>query len=172
MGSEDLWNFGERGIYAPPPDLLTWNPPYSGDIDIFIDHHGTWFHEGIEFKRKSLVEMFARILRKEHDDYYLVTPVEKWKIRVADVPFIVVDYRNTDGIVSFRTSLGDQVSLIETNPIVIKRDADNNMKPYIHVRHGIEAIISRSVYYALAENMTIKNGKHGIFSGGTFFLLE
>ena len=38
-----------------------------------------------------MVRLFAGILRRERDDYFLVTPAEKLRIRVDDVPFLAVD---------------------------------------------------------------------------------
>lgn len=74
------------------PPLDRWQPALCGDIDIVIDRQGCWFHQGQPIKRQSLVNLFASILRREQDgDYYLVTPVEKWRIRVEDAALIVVD---------------------------------------------------------------------------------
>ena len=70
-----------KGGKAPP--VSEWSPQLSGDIDIVIDANGNWFHEGSKIQRAALVALFAKILRREHDgEYYLVTPVEKWRIRV------------------------------------------------------------------------------------------
>lgn len=172
MGYEDLWIVEKNARSTSHDELQKWNPPYSGEIDVYIDHEGNWFHEGAAFKRKSLVEMFSKILRREGDGYYLVTPVEKWKIRVADVPFIVIDYRLAGDVIVFLTSLGDQISLVESNPIIIRSDVNHNAKPYIHVRDGLYAILSRNVYYSLTDKMHMKDAKYGIYSGGIFFRLE
>ena len=74
------------------PPLEKWQPALSGDIDIRIDSRGDWYHEGTQIQRQPLVNLFASILRREADgDYYLLTPVEKWRIRVDDAPLIAVD---------------------------------------------------------------------------------
>ena len=47
---------------------------FCGDIDIRIAGDGTWFHEGCPIGRLPLVKLFASVLRREDDDYWLVTP--------------------------------------------------------------------------------------------------
>ena len=73
------------------PPLNLWQPERSGEIDIRIDREGRWYHEGTRIERQPLVDLFATILRLEANGYYLVTPVEKMKILVEEVPFIAVD---------------------------------------------------------------------------------
>ena len=73
------------------PPLHLWQPERSGEIDIRIDREGRWYHEGTLIERQPLVDLFATILRLETNGYYLVTPVEKMKILVEEVPFIAVD---------------------------------------------------------------------------------
>ena len=83
----------QRG--APPIDK--WHPELSGDIDIVIKSDGRWIHEGGEIKRHKLVKLFASILRREDDDeYYLVTPVEKWRVTVEDLPLQIIDFEVND----------------------------------------------------------------------------
>ena len=61
-------------------------------FDIRIAADGRWFHDGDAIGRIELVKLFASILiRDEFGKYWLVTPVEKGRIEVDDVPFIVVD---------------------------------------------------------------------------------
>jgi hypothetical protein len=74
----------------PLPPVESWNPAHCGDIDIRIARDGTWFHQGTPIGRKEIVRLFSTILRKDGEDYVLVTPVEKMRIRVEDVPFIAV----------------------------------------------------------------------------------
>ncbi|MCP4983690.1 MAG: DUF1285 domain-containing protein, partial [Gammaproteobacteria bacterium] len=64
-----------------------WHPGHSGAIDIRIGSDGTWYHEGRAFQRESLIRLFASVLRKQDDEYFLLTPAEKLSIRVDDAPF-------------------------------------------------------------------------------------
>jgi len=79
---------GKKG--APPVHL--WNPPFCGDIDMRIARDGTWFYMGTPIGRKELVTLFASIIRRDGDDYFLVTPVEKVGITVDDAPFVAIDF--------------------------------------------------------------------------------
>lgn len=142
------------------PPVEKWDPPLSGDIDIRIDRDGHWYHEGSEIKRFELARLFSTILKREGDDYFLVTPVEKWRIQVEDAPFVVVDFS--------RRGSGDEQSLIfktYTDDIVVA-DADHPIwlehhkteagaadepAPYIMVRNNLPALISRNVYYHLID---------------------
>ena len=77
----------KRGL--PPVHL--WNPPFCGDLDMRIARDGTWFYLGTPIGRFELVRLFSSILRKDGEDYFLVTPVEKVGITVDDAPFVAID---------------------------------------------------------------------------------
>lgn len=153
-------------------DLQKWNPKFCGSIDIFIDYLGRWFHEGVEFERTAIVRLFSSILRREDNEYYLVTPFEKWKIQVEDAPFFISSFEINGGHVEFLTSLGDRVRLTPENPIIFQSRRPAARKPYIHVRNNLTSVIGRNTYYALAEQASLRNEKYGIMSGGHFFPLE
>src|SRR5215471_11010821 len=95
---------GERG----PPPVHLWNPPYCGEIDMRIAADGTWFYQKTPIGRPALVKLFASVLKREADRYYLVTPVEKCGIEVDDAPFLAVEMTVSSGergrILEFRTN--------------------------------------------------------------------
>src|SRR5690606_39389937 len=79
------------GDAREPAPVHLWHPDFSGELDMHIARDGTWYHEGGPISRKSLAQLFSGILRLDEDGrYYLVTPVERWAIRVDDVPFVAV----------------------------------------------------------------------------------
>ncbi|MDC1382520.1 DUF1285 domain-containing protein [Candidatus Puniceispirillum sp.] len=150
-------------------------------FDIRIAPDGRWFHEGGEIFRIELVKLFASILFCDDDgDYWLATPAEKGRIKVEDVPFVVIDMAITIGDISksneivFLTSLDDKIVLDEKCPLQLvysKRSRD--LRPYIEVRDGLLARLSRPVYYQLAEYAEEgPNGKLGVWSHQHFFDLE
>lgn len=64
---------GEKGL--PPVHL--WNPPFCGDLDMRIARDGTWFYQGTPIGRPAMVRLFSTVIRRDGDDYFLVTPVER-----------------------------------------------------------------------------------------------
>ncbi|OCJ16285.1 hypothetical protein A6U87_23590 [Rhizobium sp. AC44/96] len=144
---------GKRGL--PPVDR--WNPPFCGDIDMEIRADGTWFYMGTPIGRAPLVRLFSTVLRKDDDGRtYLVTPVEKVGIRIADAPFVAVEMNASgeDGErqLTFRTNVGDVVEAGTEHPLRFVIQGDNKeLKPYLHVRGRLEALVSRAVMYELIE---------------------
>ena len=132
------------------PPVEMWQPDHVGSIDIVINNDGEWLHEGTIIQRQPLVNLFATILKREGDTYYLVTPAEKLAIQVADVPFIVTDMdvrgagKNSDLL--FTTNVGDYVMAGPDHPVAMREE-----RPYLTIRHGLEARLSRSVYYRLVD---------------------
>ncbi|MBU2136339.1 MAG: DUF1285 domain-containing protein, partial [Alphaproteobacteria bacterium] len=142
-----------RGL--PPVHL--WNPAHSGEIDIVIKADGRWVHEGATISRAPLVRLFSTVLRRDPDGYWLVTPVEKMKITVEDAPFIATALdagADAEGrpVLSFTTNVGDEVEAGPDHPIRVEIDpTTDEPRPYLHVRRGLEALISRPVFYELVE---------------------
>ncbi|WFR99688.1 DUF1285 domain-containing protein [Rhizobium tumorigenes] len=171
---------GDAGDHAKgPPPVDKWNPPFCGDLDMEIRSDGTWFYMGTPIGRAPLVRLFSTVLRKDEDGKtYLVTPVEKVGIRVVDAPFLAVEMTMTqvDGhpLLTFRTNVGDVVEAGETHPLRFVVHGDNNeLKPYLHVRGRLEALVSRAVMYdlvALGETLDIDGvAMFCVRSGGATF---
>jgi hypothetical protein len=144
---------GAKGL----PPIERWNPPFCGDIDMEIRADGTWFYMGTPIGRQPLVRLFSTVLRKEEDGKtYLVTPVEKVGIRIADAHFVAVEMNvgERDGVqlLTFRTNVGDVVEAGPEHPLRLVIHGENNeLKPYLHVRGRLEALVSRPVMYDLVE---------------------
>lgn len=168
-------SLGEGGSTRPP--LHLWHPPLSGDIDIRIAADGSWYHEGTRFQRHALVRLFASILRREGDAYFLVSPVEKWQLTVEDAPFVAIDCEvigeGRDQQLVFTTNVGDRVHCNAEHPLRIVTDpVTGEPSPYVLVRDGLEAKIVRSVYYRLVEQAAPQGDDAACLrSGGVEFLL-
>jgi hypothetical protein len=156
------------------------NTNICGDFDIRIGRDGTWFYHGSPIGRKPLVRLFASVLRRDGDDYLLVTPVERGRIVVDDVPFTAVELdavgSGPDQRLEFRTNLDDRVVAGPGHPIRVAHDADTaEPSPYIEVRDRLEARIVRSVYYQLVElgqeRRIDGEDVFGVWSSGQFFCL-
>ena len=170
----------ERAAGRKLPPVEKWSPAHCGEIDIRIARDGTWYHHGIPIGRPELVRLFSTILRKEPDGFYLVTPVEKMRIKVEDAPFLAVllDVQGSgeEQRLLFTTNVGDQVRAGGEHLIRIhERALEESPIPYIHVRSGLEARISRSVFYQLADMAVPGEGEYrgqlGVWSSGVFFPL-
>lgn len=139
-----------KGRGLPPVDQ--WNPPFCGDLDMRIARDGTWFYLGTPIGRVELVKLFSTIMRRDGDDYFLVTPVEKVGIVVDDAPFVAVDFDAVDGDLRFVTNVGDAVVAGPDHPIRVVRDAvTGEPSPYILIRRNLEALIDRKSFYRLVD---------------------
>ncbi len=156
-------------------------PDRCGDLNIRIARDGSWFYHGSPIGRKSLVKLFASVLRRDADgSYWLTTPVENGRIEVADAPFVAVDMTvagsGVDQVLSFLTNLDEVVVADALHPIRVDYDAETGEpSPYVEVRDGLEALIGRAVYYELAdrgvERMIDGARVLGVWSAGSFFPL-
>ncbi|MEJ6478476.1 MAG: hypothetical protein ACI86S_000598 [Paracoccaceae bacterium] len=161
---------GKKGL--PPVHL--WNPPFCGDLDMRIARDGTWFYLGTPIGRPEMVRLFSTILRRDGDDYFLVTPVEKVGITVDDAPFVAVDFERVGEALRFETNVGDFVDAGADHPIRVVQDAQTGEPaPYVHVRANLEALIDRKSFYRLVElgEVAVVDGEDwfGLRSGGAFF---
>ena len=143
------------GKGAAPVDK--WNPDFCGDLDMEIKADGTWFYMGTPIGRMPLVQLFSSVLRKDEDgNTYLVTPVEKVGIRVEDAHFLAVEMDVSGSgegqVLTFRTNVGDVVEAGAEHPLrFVDEDETGGLKPYLHVRGRLEALVARPVMYQLAE---------------------
>lgn len=178
--AENLATAAKAATKRGPAPVHLWNPPFCGDLDMRIARDGTWFYLGTPIGRPGLVRLFSSILRKDGDDYFLVTPVEKVGITVDDAPFVAVDFdisgngKNEDQVLTFETNVGDKVAAGPGHPIRVVRDATTGEpSPYVLVRANLEALIDRKSFYRLVDIGCVEevDGEDwfGLWSGGQFF---
>ena len=184
-GAEGTQAPGERagrGLARPVADC--------GDFAIRIARDGTWYYRGSPIGRKELVCLFASVLKREPDGgYVLETPVERGRIEVEDAPFVAVEMFWRDcadpfapqpvsrQCLTFRTNLDEMITADSQHPIRVAVDpATREPRPYITVRPGLEARISRAVFYelvALAQPETLEGRQVlGVWSEGVFFPID
>lgn len=171
---------GESSNAKPLPPIEQWNPPFSGDLDMRIARNGAWFYLGSEIKRDALVKLFSSILLHENGEYFLVTPVEKFRIQVDDAPFTVISAEHTFveddsreqvptgkekerkwvSVWVCKTNVGDTVIVDAEHPLTVKLDeVTDEPSPYILVRSNLKALITRSVFYDLVEQAECEEGE-------------
>jgi hypothetical protein len=162
------------------PPVERWNPPFCGDIDMRIGADGTWFYQKTPIGRAALVKLFASVLKREGDKYFLVTPVEKVGIVVDDAPFLAVEMNSSVGnegrILQFRTNVDDWISAGPGHALRFEpQPKTGGLKPYLHIRRDLWAKVTRALFYdlvALGEERDV-GGKamFGVFSQGEFFAM-
>ena len=160
------------------PPVERWNPPFCGDIDMRIAADGTWFYQKTPIGRPALVKLFASVLKKEGDKYFLVTPVEKVGLKVDDVPFLAVEMsagRDDQGrqMLTFRTNVDDSVTAGAGHALRFAPEVTGGLRPYLHVRRDLWAKVTRAVFYdlvTLGEERDVDGRRmFGIASDGAFF---
>lgn len=156
-GLEALISRAARAGKGLPP-VERWNPDFCGDLDMEIRSDGTWFYRGTPIGRMPLVQLFSTVLRKDADgETYLVTPVERVRIRVEDAPFVAVEAnvrgKGEDQVITFRTNVGDVVEAGPEHPLrFVDETETGGLKPYVLVRGRLEALVGRPVMYELVEH--------------------
>lgn len=159
------------------PPVERWNPERCGHSNMRIARDGSWYHDGEPIRRPAMVRLFSTVLRREPDGrHVLVTPVEKLEIDVESTAFRAVEMQSEgEGRVrrvAFRLDSGDAVILDDDHPLRIV-ETGQGPSPRMLVRHGLEAELTRSLYYELAELALAEGGNPpGIWSGGTYFPLQ
>ncbi|MEC7132049.1 MAG: DUF1285 domain-containing protein, partial [Pseudomonadota bacterium] len=164
-----------------------WNPDFCGDINLTIALDGRWFYEGSPIGRASLVQLFASVLKREGDKYFLVTPVEKVGITVEDTPFLVTQWHREEGESAsdntyvFTTQTGDIVRLERADQLELRvppkaiQDPEATPIPYLCVRRNLWARLHQNAYYQLLEQADEKPDEAGtqfrIQSNGITFIL-
>jgi uncharacterized protein len=166
------------GSKGPPPVHL-WNPPFCGDIGMRIAADGTWHYQGSPIGRPAMVRLFASILRKDADRFVLVTPVEMVSVEVDDAPFIAVELHaaeeNGRQRLRFRTNVDDWTLAGADRPLRFEPAASDGLKPYVLVRGGLWARVSRPVSLELvdlAESRVVDGVEMlGVMSDDVFFAM-
>jgi len=141
---------------------------------------GTWFYLGTPIGRPALVKLFASILKREGEKYFLVTPVEKCGIVVDDAPFMAVewqvDHHEAGRQLCFRTNVDDWVACGAGHPLRFEPEtATGGLKPYIHVRRNLWAKVTRAVFYDLVDlgeaRQIAGTLMFGVASAGQFYAM-
>jgi hypothetical protein len=124
------------------------------------------------------VKLFASVLKREGDSYFLVTPVEKCGIQVEDAPFLAVELNIEDTaagrVLHFRTNVDDWVSCGPQHALRFDPEVGTGgLKPYLHVRRDLWAKVTRTLFFdlvAIGEEREVEGkAMFGVTSMGAFF---
>ena len=159
----------------PPVDK--WDPQHCGHSEMRIARDGTWYHRGSPINRPAMVRLFSTVLRRDPDGcHVLVTPVEKLEIDVETTAFRALEMQSEgsgkDRKIALKLDSGDALIVGAANPLKLV-ESRQGPSPRVEVRHGLEAELSRAIYYELAEIAIEEGGDPpGVWSDGHFFPLE
>ena len=146
------------------PPLDQWHPKHCGAMDLKVKPNGEWWHEGQLIKRQSMIDLFSTVLWKEDGRFYLKTPVEQIEIEVEDEPLFVnsVEQIQLEGLhyIQLSTTTQDVVIVDQEHPIFM-REFDGELRPYVHVRFGINALIQRASFFHLVEMGELMENRQG-----------
>lgn len=160
---------------SPPVDR--WHPERCGDSGMRIGRDGSWYHQGAPINRPEMVRLFSTVLRREPDGrHVLVTPVEMLDIEVESTAFRAIGMRSEgegrERRIAFELDSGDAVILGKEHPLLMV-EGEHGPSPRLLVRHGLEAELTRPIYYELAEIALAEgHAPGGVWSDGVFFPLE
>ena len=140
------------------PPVEKWDPPYCGELNIEIKPNGDWYHDNSLIERKKLYKLFSTILIKQKNDFYLVTPVEKVKIKVQWQPFVITDFEIVESELGpcyrFTDNCDNQVVLENKQQLDFSNFKQLDL-PIIKIRRNLWASFSRNCYYRLIEQADI-----------------
>ena len=146
------------------PPLDQWHPKHCGAMDLKVLANGEWWHDGQLIKRQALIDLFSTVLWKEDSKFYLKTPVEQIEIEVEDEPLFVnsVEQIQLEGLnyIQLSTTTQDVVIVDQEHPIFM-REFDGELRPYVHVRFGINALIQRASFFHLVEMGELMENRQG-----------
>lgn len=161
---------GEQQGSQPPVEQ--WNPAFCGDMDMQITHEGSWIYMGSPIGRKALVKLFASVLKREEDSYFLVTPVEKVGIKVADVPFVITQWEQQAEHLVLTTQTEESFVVDDTHPVCLKADkVTGAILPYVKVKRNLWGRLHQNVFYQLVElgkEQPINNEPHLLMQSGAY----
>ena len=146
------------------PPLAQWQPKHCGKMDLTVKANGEWWHEGQLIKRQALIELFSQVLWKEEGKFYLKTPVEQIEINVEDEPLLInqVDQIEVEGKNYLQLSTPQQdVIIVDAEHPIFMREYAGELRPYVHVRFGINALIQRHAFFHLIEYGELLENEQG-----------
>ena len=159
------------------PPVADWKPKHCGKMDLRVKANGEWWHEGQLIKRQPLLDLFTKVLWKEDGKFYLKTPAEQIEIQVEDEPLFISQVNQVEiagkRYIQLTSTTQDEIIVDEAHPIFMREFA-GELRPYIAVRFGINALIQRSTFFHLIEMGELFENEQGeavlSLKSGDFYL--
>ena len=137
------------------PPVHLWNPELCEGQEFYIDRQGNWFYNDSPIKNYKLTKLFSTVIRKDEDEYFLITPHEKVPLKVDLAPYKIIDYTFLDNFIRLSTNFDYDFILNKTNTTKLIKDNESSI-PIVHVRNNIDGFFDRNTYYNLI-NYALKN---------------
>ncbi|WP_196139890.1 DUF1285 domain-containing protein [Aliikangiella sp. G2MR2-5] len=144
---------------SPMPPVEKWNPDYCGEMGLTIKADGQWIYQGTPFTHAKMKQLFSRVIKREGEKYYLVTPVEKLGIEVEWQPFTIVDFDWCEGHKGLQLECLDncknKIQIASPERLILSSFLGQQL-PAVLVRRNLYAGFNRSCYYRLLEQASIR----------------
>ena len=75
-------------------------------------------------------------------------------------------------VIAFTSNIDEQVIVDAEHRLWVEYDAEEQPAPYVHIRDGLNALLSRSVWLELAQYIEEHSEKLVVRSSGTIFALQ
>ena len=108
------------------PPVEKWNPELCDGHEFLIDREGNWFYDGSAIKNIKLINLFASVLKKEGNSYYLVTPIEKIIVKTDLAPYKIIDFEISINLGSGLSALSELSILNNCIPPTLKKGSKIN----------------------------------------------
>lgn len=146
-----------------------------------IDRDGRWYcHDPAmgagPIRREALAKLFSgagagfmagKGLSLDADGkYWLRSPYDSYGVEVEDVPFVISDFENDGGTIILKTNFGEDVPLDRERSFIRRPDGPFPDVPYVNVRKGLLARVSRAVLYNLVPLAAEQDNELVVLSGG------
>ncbi|MCK8045385.1 DUF1285 domain-containing protein [Shewanella sp. 1CM18E] len=107
-----------------------------------INAKGDWFYQSGKLPLK-FCKLFASILNRIDDEYFLITPVEKLRVNVAEQALLIVDYQADDnGHYLLQSSIETEHIIEGFDEFIVHDDAVT-----VILARGVEAKLARACFY-------------------------
>jgi hypothetical protein len=128
--------------------------PLCSEVALFnIQVTGDWQYQRTALPVK-FAKLFAGILHCIEDEHFLITPVEKVRVTVADVPLVIVDFeRGPDPAhLQVKTSIDTEHQIFD-----ISRMKLTDFGIYLPLERGLWGKLSRACYYNFVNEFNLSD---------------
>lgn len=133
---------------------LTSVAPLCSEVPLFdINALGDWTYLGTSLPAK-FAKLFASILHCIDDEYFLITPVEKVRVRVEDAPLLIVDFERAQlhSLLNVRTSIETQHHKVDIKQMKLTDDS-----VYLPLERGLWGKLGRACYYNFVNEFNLSD---------------